>query len=108
MTWNYSKIDVPDLFTNHKFSIPSFLLRSETFQETVSERQMKLEAVRSLFHNVYAGAVGYGNKQDQNTGLSGILDQVTSKMIKATWITSVWIGNYVKYMYKDIIDTKSL
>jgi len=62
---------------------------SETFQETVSERQMKLEAVRSLFHNVYAGAVGYGNKQDQNTGLSGILDQVTSKMIKATWITSV-------------------
>merc|ERR1719494_206548 len=56
---------------------------------SVSERQMKLEAVRSLFHNVYAGAVGYGNKHDQNTGLSGILDQVTSKMIKATWITSV-------------------
>ncbi|XP_057296393.1 myotubularin-related protein 14-like isoform X2 [Hydractinia symbiolongicarpus] len=52
-------------------------------------RTTKLATVRSLFLTVYAAEIGHDTSQNTNTGLAGILDGITSKMIKAARVAYI-------------------
>lgn len=67
-----------------------FVLECESDKHGIQQsRTTKLATVRSLFLTVYAAEIGQDTSQNTNTGLAGMLDGITSKMIKAARVASI-------------------
>lgn len=77
------------VFRTQCVTLPHFvsIYRAESVDEC-SERQVRLGAIRSLFHQLYFKAVGYTTKYEAGNSFSSILDQVTEKL-REGWGTVV-------------------
>lgn len=78
---------LPVRFSFHKVLFLLFSNRADSVDE-VSERQLRLHTVRSLFLQLYFKAVGCTPKFEAGSSLSSIFDQVTEK-IREGWGTVV-------------------